>query len=325
MTKLGIWLTVGILLPYSVFTTGLFYWASRCEVTDRLITPFSWALSAEERGFVSIATESDIDCVHWLLDEGDPDLRVACNVNGTVLLMGYMEHLGGGPSEDKPWRAINYIFLLDECYLFLTDWNTRHGEYIMGSDIGLRFIYPFRIEDVGDGCLWYVNIVPRLCGVEQIKGQQRVPIQEVYRSGNSVVYEKVTNVRDFYGMALVDNPEAQDVDIPILIAFLAQDKVDENGYELWEYDCKHFAHDLHNNAEAEGIRCAVVWTADRSHVFNAFEMMDRGIVFVDASTGIDGFAYDVDGKLVVDAKVREGIADSCIFTLGEAEGFTIEW
>jgi len=134
-----------------------------------------------------------------------------------------------------------------------------------------------------------------------------------------------TSTRDFYGMELVDNPKAQDVDSTTLLAFLERDKVNENEYERWDYACVQFTHDLHNNAEAEGIRCAVVWTANRGHIFNAFETVDNGVVFVDASTGLDGFAYDVDGKLTVDAKVREGIGDRCILVLGEAEGFEIEW
>lgn len=131
--------------------------------------------------------------------------------------------------------------------------------------------------------------------------------------------------RDFYGMELVDNPKAQNVDSPTLLAFLERDKTDENGYELWEYDCKHFARDLHNNAEIAGIRCALVRIPERGHICNAFETTDRGLLFVDISTELDSIAYERDGLLVVDAKIKEGIGDSAILFLGNPEDFEIEW
>ena len=131
--------------------------------------------------------------------------------------------------------------------------------------------------------------------------------------------------RDFYGMELVDNPKAQNVDSPTLLVFLEQDKTDENGYEIWEYDCKHFACDLHNNAEAVGIRCAIVRIPQRGHICNAFETTDRGLLFVDVSTELDSVAYERGGILVVDAKIKEGIGDSAMLTLGDPEDFEIEW
>ena len=140
-----------------------------------------------------------------------------------------------------------------------------------------------------------------------------------------------TGIRDFYGMELVNNPKAQNVDSATLLAFLEQDKVNENSFVEWDYVCVHFARDLHNNAEVAGIRCAVVWTANRGHVFNAFETTDKGVVFVDASKGPDGFAYDRGGTLVVDGRIPEGIHGENViitgyfFNLGHSEDFEIEW
>ena len=150
--------------------------------------------------------------------------------------------------------------------------------------------------------------------------------------------------RDFYGMELVDNPKAQNVDSPTLLAFLEQDNTNEHRYWLptseeameiidnpdWNgepvgYVCIHFAHDLHNNAEAVGIRCAIVRIPERGHICNAFETTDRGLLFVDVSTELDSIAYERGGVLVVDAKIKEGIGDSAMLTLGNPEDFEIEW
>lgn len=126
-------------------------------------------------------------------------------------------------------------------------------------------------------------------------------------------------------MELINNHAAKDVSYADLMEFLEQDKVNDNEPEGWKYCCIHFVHDLHNNAESAGIRCAVVWTANHGHVFNAFETTDKGIVFVDVSTGFDSVAYEQDGILVVDTKIREGIGDKAIMFLGNPIEFAVEW
>jgi hypothetical protein len=73
-----------------------------------------------------------------------------------------------------------------------------------------------------------------------------------------------------------------------LEAFLLADLTDANPYVPGVYVCGAFAEDLHNNAEAVGIRAA--WVAvdfagdPDGHALNAFNTVDRGLVFVD-STG----------------------------------------
>ena len=123
--------------------------------------------------------------------EGNPNMKIVCNVNGTFLLMGHMKVAPKTLPKDKPWGELNLVFLLDRCYLFFTDWNTRHGKYVVGNDIGMRETYPYRIEDMGGGYLAYVNLVPRMCEVTMIDAGERVLIREVYRSGDSVIYKKV--------------------------------------------------------------------------------------------------------------------------------------
>ena len=191
MSKIAIWLTTGMLLIYFVFTSGLYYWASGCEVTDKLITPFSWALSAKERGLTPIATEGDMDCIRWLVDESKQDLVIVGDTNSVALLEGHIEYWAD-VRRDRI-RNIKDIFSLDRCYLFLTDRSMRYGEYTYCTDVGLRRHYAFDISDNGDGCLTYTADVPE----GDVIVTKTTLIKEAYRSGNSRVYEKVesTTVR----------------------------------------------------------------------------------------------------------------------------------
>jgi len=138
-------------------------------------------------------------------------------------------------------------------------------------------------------------------------------------------FNVLANEREFCGVKIKDNPFAQNVNYDCLMEFLEEDKVNENEYVRWEYDCRHFSSDLHNNAEKSGIRCAVATTPNKAHVFNAFETTDKGMIFVDCSTNFDSVAYEKDGILVVDAKITEGIGVSAILFLGDPEKFIIEW
>lgn len=146
--------------------------------------------------------------------------------------------------------------------------------------------------------------------------------------------------KDFYGLKLTDNWQAKDVSSAELMAFLGQDRTNE--HEIAEYNappnrtleelvnsgymCGNFAVDLHNNAEKFGIKCAIVECPEKGHAFNVFDTTDKGLVYVDASTGIDSFAYYQEPDLLIaDSKIREGIGDSAIRYLGNPETFKIKW
>jgi len=66
--------------------------------------------------------------------------------------------------------------------------------------------------------------------------------------------------------------------------FLAQDKTDAKTYIKGEYVCSDFATDVNNNAEAKGIRCAIVelrYSGDFAHAIVAFEATDKGLIFIE--------------------------------------------
>lgn len=149
---------------------------------------------------------------------------------------------------------------------------------------------------------------------------------------------KATN--DFYGLALVNNSKAIDISSVELIRFLEQDKTNE--HEIIEYNvlidktlnelttsgymCANFAVDLHNNTEKADIRCAVVENHKIGHAFNAFNTTDKGLVYVDASSGYDCIIIPIEGySLTQYCKVREDIADTFLMELGNPKEFKIRW
>ena len=69
-----------------------------------------------------------------------------------------------------------------------------------------------------------------------------------------------------------------------VLDFLRRDKTNENEYDTSDYGayvCSHFARDLCNNAEQEGIRCAFVELRypEQGHVVVAFNTIDNGLVY----------------------------------------------
>ena len=63
------------------------------------------------------------------------------------------------------------------------------------------------------------------------------------------------------------------------------------GYGPNAYVCSDFAEEVHNNAEIVGIRAGWVGVTfegtDDGHALNAFETIDRGLVYIDCTNGSD--------------------------------------
>ena len=73
------------------------------------------------------------------------------------------------------------------------------------------------------------------------------------------------------------------------VSFLERDKTSDNEYDDSDYGiyvCTHFARDVCNNAEAEGLRCAIVHLIfpDSGHTIVAFDTIDEGLVYFEAIT-----------------------------------------
>ena len=91
---------------------------------------------------------------------------------------------------------------------------------------------------------------------------------------------------------LINNPNATNPTYAELVAFIKADTTDTNDYVLEGYEayvCSDFAEDVHNNAEAAGIRAAFVSMyfegKDKGHALDAFETTDRGLVYICCTGG----------------------------------------
>lgn len=77
-----------------------------------------------------------------------------------------------------------------------------------------------------------------------------------------------------------------------LTAFLEADKTNEISRSE-DFGCLDFATAIYHNAKAEGMRVAVVlvlYPEGVGHALNAFYTIDKGLVFIDCSTGWDAIA-----------------------------------
>jgi len=68
--------------------------------------------------------------------------------------------------------------------------------------------------------------------------------------------------------------------------FILRDPTSRNEFVLNQYECRHFATYVCNNAEAEGLRCAFVLLGFErgQHAVVAFETTDRGLVYIEPQT-----------------------------------------
>ena len=94
---------------------------------------------------------------------------------------------------------------------------------------------------------------------------------------------------------LVNNPAATDPTWAELVTFIRADTTDRNAYLDGLYMCGGFAQDLHNSAEAAGIRAG--WVAidftdrDIGHAATSFQTADMGLVIIDVTS-----SYDTGGR-----------------------------
>jgi hypothetical protein len=113
-------------------------------------------------------------------------------------------------------------------------------------------------------------------------------------------------IREFGGdnkpIELINNPKASNPSYDELLVFVRNDSTDARRFVdtfFGGYVCSNYAEDVHNNAEAAGIRAAWVGIDFQGesigHALNAFETTDKGLVYVDC-TEMDTIAYVVKGE-----------------------------
>lgn len=101
----------------------------------------------------------------------------------------------------------------------------------------------------------------------------RANYQTGYEAGRQAALKDTSN---YYSSR---NPTFQEMQ-----EFLAGDKTNEHKYVDGEYVCVDFSHEVNNNAEAQGIRCAVVdifYPEGKGHTIVAFDTIDKGLQYVE--------------------------------------------
>jgi hypothetical protein len=109
-----------------------------------------------------------------------------------------------------------------------------------------------------------------------------------YKSGYEAGFKPSPEQKTSSNYAL-KNPTYQEMK-----AFLDQDATNSNTYNQDEYVCTDFAAGINNNADAAGIRCAIVdmfYPKGYGHTIIAFETTDRGLIFIEPQ-------FDLEVKIV---------------------------
>jgi len=122
---------------------------------------------------------------------------------------------------------------------------------------------------------------------------------EGYASGKQEGYNKgyIAGKADGYEEGYEEGAEAgfgqgytlRDPTYREVVEFLRQDKTDENEFvedTYGVYVCSHFARDVCNSAEEEGLRCAFVELRypEEGHTIVAFDTIDEGVVYFEPQT-----------------------------------------
>ncbi len=117
------------------------------------------------------------------------------------------------------------------------------------------------------------NRVPQMAVRTEVTEPLAVPIWSENATAESVVSGNQT--------ITLKNPTFQE-----LRDFILRDPTSRNEFVLNEYECRHFATEVNNNAEAEGIRSAFVLLGYNrgQHAVVAFNTTDRGLVYIEPQT-----------------------------------------
>ncbi|MCX7912729.1 MAG: hypothetical protein N2506_07225 [Dehalococcoidales bacterium] len=129
-------------------------------------------------------------------------------------------------------------------------------------------------------------------------------IDPPYRSGSASILDLENN-------GTATNPSWDE-----LLAFLKADKTDLRPYITGVYMCGNYACDVHNNAEAHGIRAAFVaihFYNNEPHAINAFKTTDRGLVYIDC-TGSTYNLYNVSMDSLVSLAKDRVYSATLLFT-----------
>ena len=97
--------------------------------------------------------------------------------------------------------------------------------------------------------------------------------QAGYKAGQQAALKETANRYNSH------NPSYQE-----MLDFIAADNTNKNEYSEESYVCVDFSHQVNNNAEEQGIRCAVIdifYPEGKGHTIVGFDTTDKGLQFVE--------------------------------------------
>lgn len=107
-----------------------------------------------------------------------------------------------------------------------------------------------------------------------------------------------------------------------VLEFMEEDKTDENEYVYTFYECDEFSEDVNSNAEAQGIRTAVVLIEmgtgtleRRGHVIVGFNTIDSGMVYFEPQDDRQIFNIEVGNNACDDCNLCFSIPNHTIVSI----------
>jgi len=140
-------ITLVVLIPYFLLTSGLVYEITRQDITDSIDTPYSIALSSYRIDLSGVFYLQDGYAADWLAKRSDPGTSVAADqhTHRIIQFHGFDGPVGGISLDNSPRAAGSY--------LYLTKWNVEKNELAFAmypgltkSNAGLR--KHFSIEEI---------------------------------------------------------------------------------------------------------------------------------------------------------------------------------
>jgi uncharacterized membrane protein len=124
--------TLGVLIPYFLFTAGFIYEVTGQQVTDRIDTPYSIALSSYRLDLAGVFYWQDGAAAQWLAQKATGEAKVYTDNHVYKLL----------ELQDFPGQIVSLprdaTELSRDGYIYFSTWNTNKGELTFAVGPGLR-------------------------------------------------------------------------------------------------------------------------------------------------------------------------------------------
>jgi len=125
-------ITLAVLIPYFLLTSGLVYEITRQDITDSYDTPYSIALSSYRLDLAGVFCHQDGLAANWLSQHSDGTTSVVTDQH-THRIIQFHRFFGpvGGISLDDGSRTTS-------SYIYLTKWNVEKDELAFAMYPGLK-------------------------------------------------------------------------------------------------------------------------------------------------------------------------------------------